>query len=691
MKSLQDIYRDKQELGDIVTHSTGVPEAQIIEDFDEKFSDISGVDSSSIDLGWNKQIIVEKKKEQTFDALEITKKRKKDIKITKKRKNINFPVFLYISRFIKGLRNYSPSIFFWCVFLCVILFWMLSKIIIENRVNSWYEKLLSVKNGSLSLEEIQKNINDARFSFFIADTLFFPFSILPGEKINTTWHAIKWWKYLSKWLDQSLNLYSKIDSYISQKSLWEIYFTQLFLNIYNDISDIETTLVASKESYSNITWLPSESLHTQKDAALSSLSELLFYLGEFRTWFREFVDILGHEKRKRYLVVFQNADEIRPTGGFMWSMWLIDIFKWQIRLFQKKDVYAIEWDLKTVDYERLDAPKGLNELTEKFWLRDANYFVNVKDSSEAIKFFTDQAWLDIDGIVYVNQNILLHMLEITWPVYLDSAWESISSDNFSQLMSLLVESKISKEGTLGTPKQVLFDFMEVFIAKLVSDGKYFDYMQSIIHDMKSRDIILWNFDEQENTFLSKIWVTGNIDFRASEDFSYPVFTSLSGNKSDRYIERSYIHEVTSSQSCDHDIRSTLVSSHNMTRQQKDTISEYIESLNIDDDSLLEIQWAARNRQYVRVILPDDAVIIPSKNYEIIDYGDRQGIEFFIETQQQQRTSFSYEYSLPNPECKPYDFTLYKQPWIPRYDIQLNLDGEKFEYKNVEEDFYFEKR
>lgn len=97
----------------------------------------------------------------------------------------------------------------------------------------------------------------------------------------------------------------------------------------------------------------------------------------------------------------------------MGSMALVEMFKGQIKLFQKKDVYAIEWDLKSADYERLPAPKGLNELTGTFGLRDANYFANLQDSSEAIKFFTDEAGLQIDGIIYINQNILLKLLEIT--------------------------------------------------------------------------------------------------------------------------------------------------------------------------------------------------------------------------------------------------------------------------------------
>lgn len=693
MKSLKDIFWKNKDLQDITLENFWVESATIWDNLEEKYSDISPhLDNKNIDLSKQRSIYILEKKKSSFDALDIHAKKKKDIKILRKRKNFGFPLFLYISRYLQSIKNYSPTLIFSFIFIFVILFWFFSKFIIENRVNSWYQKLLMVKNGSLPLEEIQKNINDARFSFLIADVLFTPFQMIPWEKITTTKHAIKWWKYISKWLDQSLNLYSKVSDYVSEKKLSDIYFTQLFLNIYNDIWEIKNSLELSRNSYQKISWLPNDDLYSSKNQAIKSLNGFLFYLNTFQSWFREFVDILWHDGRKRYLIVFQNADEIRPTWWFMGSMWLVDIFKWQIRLFQKKDVYAIEWDLKSAEYERLDAPKWIDELTDTFWLRDANYFVNVKDSSSAIKFFTDQAWLYIDGIIYVNQNILLNLLKITWPVYLQWADSYISHENFSRLMSVLVESKVSKEWTLWTPKQVLFDFIEVFISKLIDDGKYFDYIQAVIHDTQSRDIMMWSFDKRENQFLTELWVNGDITYDSSLDFIYPVYTSLSWNKSDRYVTRSYQQVVSKiERSCDFEVTTTIESSHNMTRWEKNKIIQMMDEFNISSESLLEIQWASRNRQYVRVLLPDDAVIIPENNYELVDYWARKGIEFFLDTQQQQVSLFSFSYILANPDCNEYDFKFYKQPWIQNYDVEIDVFGEKFNYTDLQEDFYFKKR
>jgi hypothetical protein len=71
-------------------------------------------------------------------------------------------------------------------------------------------------------------------------------------------------------------------------------------------------------------------------------------------------------------------------------------------------------------------------------------------------------------------------------------------------MSVMVEAKTFKQGTLGTPKQILFDFMEVFTQKLISDANYFDYLQTLMHDVESRDIMMWSFNERGNDFLTSL-------------------------------------------------------------------------------------------------------------------------------------------------------------------------------------------
>lgn len=56
--------------------------------------------------------------------------------------------------------------------------------------------------------------------------------------------------------------------------------------------------------------------------------------------------------------------------------------------------------------------------------------------------------------------------------------------------------------------------------------------------------------------------------------------------------------------------------------------------------------------------------------ELVDYGVRKGIEFYTTIIASQRRDDTFSYTIPNVECKNYDYTLYKQPGIRYYDVEI---------------------
>jgi len=77
--------------------------------------------------------------------------------------------------------------------------------------------------------------------------------------------------------------------------------------------------------------------------------------------------------------------------------------------------------------------------------------------------------------------------------------------------------------------------------------------------------------------------------------------------------------------------------------------------------------------------------------DIVDYGQRKWLEFFLDTELSQTSVYENGYELLNPNCENYSTILYKQPWIQEFGIRLNIDWEIYNYDNLEEDFYFENR
>ena len=52
--------------------------------------------------------------------------------------------------------------------------------------------------------------------------------------------------------------------------------------------------------------------------------------------------------------------------------------------------------------------------------------------------------------------------------------------------------------------------------------------------------------------------------------------------------------------------------------------------------------------------------------------------FFINTIKTQITDFNINYTIENSECKQYNYTFYKQPWIKKYNFSINNKWDKKE-------------
>ncbi|MFN2187921.1 MAG: DUF4012 domain-containing protein, partial [Candidatus Promineifilaceae bacterium] len=99
-------------------------------------------------------------------------------------------------------------------------------------------------------------------------------------------------------------------------------------------------------------------------------------------------DLLGMDGRKNYLIMAQNEDEIRPTGGFISGAGLLVVEDGQILSISFGDANEVDDYLhKPYDFP----PMPFNEIMgmDIFLFRDANYWPNFPESAEsAMELYT---------------------------------------------------------------------------------------------------------------------------------------------------------------------------------------------------------------------------------------------------------------------------------------------------------------
>ncbi len=589
------------------------------------------------------------------------------------------------------------------LFIAIIFIWLLDKVLLEISVKSWYENLLSVKENFKDIKKVKTDIKTAKNNFFFANLLYAPISFIPNKKVRDVWALIDWWKNLQKLINEGFFVYEKLNNLVNKNTLEEINFIDFLEEIRNKSENIHNLTYNSLLEYEKIWDLWDKNLNDNLKKLKDRLKTLLNFTDKINKNYDEILALLAKDRERRYLIVFQNNDEIRAAWGFMWSFATIHLDNWKIQKIDKKDVYAYEWIINKFYKNKEKAPEWLDKITKTFGLRDANYFPEIKDSAEKIKFFFDKIAYRVDGIIFINQNLIRDLIDSVDYVDSDSLWERITSKNFSEVISTLVEAEVGKKWTIWSPKQILFDFANEFYVKILWEKKYSKYINVILKNIASRDIVFYSFHPKENSTLWKFWLNWNLNFSKTLDFNYPVYTSIWGNKSDRYMKYAYEKIITKNselnsewqKSCDYNVKldiynNSTFSDKNLFHIEK-ILSKYKENeLWKKKSDILNIQWLSDNKSFLRILIPKNTEVSLSRWQRLEIYNDYKIIEFYTKTPSGLKSSYSISYKLKNPKCKPYNYKFIKQPGIKKYDITFIESWNSKVYENIESDFIYKR-
>lgn len=681
MKQLTDIYTDLDL--DVDASNLDKPNLETTKPIGETTNDISW-NKKDINLMWLKTIKVIKNKTKIFDSL-CKYKKLKDIDLIKTHK-FNF----YLNNKLLFNSKIFKRITLWIII--IFLFFITDWLLIRSYIKHWYNNIIAISNSKLDINDTKEKINDSKFDFIISDYLFKPFLLIPYN--NSIWdikNIIKWWRSLSILLDDIFNYYWKILEFTKEKQINEIYFTNIIKNSKQDFLRFENLLNNTLSYYEKIWNIFSWDLKEKFEKSRNDLKYFYTFLTILNRNFDIFLDIFWHKEEKKYLVLFQNNDEIRPTWWFIWSLWIVSIYKWKIKSFEKEDIYALEWEINKVYKDKIASPEWINKVSKELWLRDSNYEIDFNDSSKNIKFFTDKINKKIDWVIYLNQNVVLELLKELWPIEFEKMWETITNENFSQLLSTTIEGKVFKVWTLGSPKQILFDFTEKFIKTIKEKKEYWKYLKIIYKNIVSRDIVITSFNTEENSLLWKLWLNWNINYWKTIDFSYPVYTSIWWCKTDRYMERKYTKNVSINKDCSIDTSLKINQTHLFTQKEENNLVILLKKYNITNENIIYIQWKADNKQYLQIVLPKNAIIKKQDFFTIKENNNNKIVQFYTNARRLEAINHTIEYTIPNPTCEKYDYTFYKQPWIKNYKLELNITWNNYKFDELNKDFIFGKK
>ncbi len=122
-----------------------------------------------------------------------------------------------------------------------------------------------------------------------------------------------------------------------------------------------------------------------------------------------------------------------------------------------------------------------------------------------------------------------------------------------------------------------------------------------------------------------------------QNWAYPVITSVSGNKSDRFIKRLYeVSIFPVGMQCQYENKITFTHTHSFSSEDKKTLEKYLDLIGITDSKIREkmffIQGDGNNRGYMRLYVPKGSVLTGSTvGIETVEKSDATVFTWIHET------------------------------------------------------------
>jgi hypothetical protein len=258
--------------------------------------------------------------------------------------------------------------------------------------------------------------------------------------------------------------------------------------------------------------------------------------------FQVLPDLAGVEKPQTYLILVQNRDELRGTGGFITAFGLLHIDHGQISIDDIKDSIPVN----DVAEER-EIPEALAYLMQASYLvsRDANWSPDYPTSATEIQaMYPFAAGIISDGVIAIDQRFLASLLEIFGPLPLPDVSGRIDADNLQAVLAKYKDNAI-ESGSPEKRKNIIIVLglaladkiketnqpqQQIKLAKLLYQQMGQGHLQVYFNDLEAQKV------------LHQLGMDGAVN-PGEGDFLMLVDSNVNFSKVDAFIQRSMNYHV----------------------------------------------------------------------------------------------------------------------------------------------------
>lgn len=235
---------------------------------------------------------------------------------------------------------------------------------------------------------------------------------------------------------------------------------------------------------------------------------------------------------KTYLLIFQNYDEQRATGGFIGTFGVLKTNHGQISKLTIDSIYDLDGQI----FELVAAPGPFQPQIKRWGARDANWFADFPTSAEKLLYFFEKGGQTADGVISFTPKVFERLLALVGPIEMYDYGAMLTSENFQEVVQYKTSHDYDRE--LNEPKKFLADFAPILLDRLtvLPKDEWLNFFQIMRDSLDQRHILLYNKDESTQKLIDDLGASGKI---LSTDYDYLniINSNLGGTKTDLEMEQ----------------------------------------------------------------------------------------------------------------------------------------------------------
>lgn len=425
---------------------------------------------------------------------------------------------------------------------------------------------LSVKSGVSKLESIKKQATSMSFGDVSTSALA---ASKDFENARNSFYNLRWLFTVKGSTEQyhtiynllgSLAYFSKASSEIATaaeplSSLWEVIRPDkskeldpaMFSNAKLNISNAKDYLAFAQANFNSVnSSLIPKTYKTELETYGNYLGILSTSLDTATLFMKSVPDILGVGGQKKYLIWFQNSNELRPTGGFIGSYGVLTFENGKLKDLVIDDIYNPDGQIDVKKISVAPPAPIATALNEKVsYLRNSNWNPDFpKATADFANLYYRITGEKADGYIAVDLKVVSNLLRVTGPIFLIAYNEEITADNLYERAQF--HSDFSYTDGSSQKRSFLTVLGNKLLEKLFNMPKENAgvLLTEIIKSLNERDMLVYFANSPLNTYLHDQHWDGSL-VSTPGDYLYVVNSNLGGTKANYFVKNTMDYAVTS--------------------------------------------------------------------------------------------------------------------------------------------------